>query len=310
METNLKAIELRDLWRRYKDEKDEKARERLVLAYAPLVKYVAGRMSSGLPSHVEEADLISYGLLGLISAIERFEPEREIKFETFAITRIKEIVPIWKKEHYDDGETWERVLHVDEHTGAADLSMDPNDPDVMFAAMWQAVRHPWDMRSGGPGSDLFRTLDGGRTWQPMSASAGFPTGVLGDYFDNPLSIVLYAPTIAIISGLETAMLRHAYRAGLFPMAELDMEPGRPEALSWWSPRRRGVLPLRNLRVTRSLAKSCHELYRVTVTKVQLPPSTCWSRMLPVWILLDGASVFRDFSSCSRWPGTVRCTPTI
>ena len=89
METNLKAIELRDLWRRYKDERDEKARERLVLAYAPLVKYVAGRMSSGLPSHVEEADLISYGLLGLISAIERFEPEREIKFETFAITRIK-----------------------------------------------------------------------------------------------------------------------------------------------------------------------------------------------------------------------------
>ena len=89
METNLKAIELRDLWSRYKDERDEKARERLVLAYAPLVKYVAGRMSSGLPSHVEEADLISYGLLGLISAIERFEPEREIKFETFAITRIK-----------------------------------------------------------------------------------------------------------------------------------------------------------------------------------------------------------------------------
>src|SRR5215217_7415194 len=89
METNLKAIELKDLWRRYKDERDEKARERLVLAYAPLVKYVAGRVSSGLPSHVEEADLISYGLLGLISAIDRFEPEREIKFETYAIPRIR-----------------------------------------------------------------------------------------------------------------------------------------------------------------------------------------------------------------------------
>ena len=89
MHTNRKAIELKDLWTRYKDERDEKAREQLVLAYAPLVKYVAGRMSSGLPSHVEEADLISYGLLGLIAAIERFEPEREIKFETFAITRIK-----------------------------------------------------------------------------------------------------------------------------------------------------------------------------------------------------------------------------
>ena len=89
METNVKAIELRDLWRRYKDNGDPQARERLVLAYSPLVKYVAGRMSSGLPAHVEEADLISYGLLGLISAIERFEPAREIRFETFAITRIK-----------------------------------------------------------------------------------------------------------------------------------------------------------------------------------------------------------------------------
>ena len=89
METNVKAIELRDLWRRYKDEGDPGARERLVLAYSPLVKYVAGRMASGLPAHVEEGDLISYGLIGLISAIERFEPERQIKFETFAITRIK-----------------------------------------------------------------------------------------------------------------------------------------------------------------------------------------------------------------------------
>ena len=89
METNLKAIELKDLWRRYKEDGDQGARERLVLAYAPLVKYVAGRMSSGLPAHVEEADLISYGLLGLISAIERFDPGRDIRFETFAITRIK-----------------------------------------------------------------------------------------------------------------------------------------------------------------------------------------------------------------------------
>jgi RNA polymerase sigma factor FliA len=59
------------------------------VAYSPLVKYVAGRMSSGLPAHVEEADLISYGLIGLISAIERFEPEREIKFETYAVPRIR-----------------------------------------------------------------------------------------------------------------------------------------------------------------------------------------------------------------------------
>src|SRR5213075_748945 len=82
-------IELKDLWRRFKTSGDERARERLVVAYSPLVKYVAGRMASGLPAHVDEADLISYGLVGLISAIERFELEREIKFETYAITRIK-----------------------------------------------------------------------------------------------------------------------------------------------------------------------------------------------------------------------------
>jgi RNA polymerase sigma factor for flagellar operon FliA len=89
METNVKSIELKDLWRRYKRDGDDRARERLVVAYSPLVKYVSGRMASGLPAHVEEADLISYGLGGLISAIERFELEREIKFETYAITRIK-----------------------------------------------------------------------------------------------------------------------------------------------------------------------------------------------------------------------------
>jgi RNA polymerase sigma factor for flagellar operon FliA len=89
METNVKAVELRELWRRYKDQGDERAREQLVVAYSPLVKFIAGRMASGLPAHVEEADLISYGLLGLIGAIERFDTDREIKFETFAVARVK-----------------------------------------------------------------------------------------------------------------------------------------------------------------------------------------------------------------------------
>src|ERR1044072_6914461 len=59
LETNVKAIELRELWRRYKGSGSDRAREPLVVAYSPLVKYVAGRMSSGLPAHVEESDLIS-----------------------------------------------------------------------------------------------------------------------------------------------------------------------------------------------------------------------------------------------------------
>jgi RNA polymerase sigma factor FliA len=89
VDANVKAVELKDLWRRYRTAGDEWARERLVVAYSPIVKYVAGRLASGLPTHVDEADLISYGLGGLISAIERFEPDREIKFETYAIPRIK-----------------------------------------------------------------------------------------------------------------------------------------------------------------------------------------------------------------------------
>jgi len=84
-----RADETQQLWLDFRQTGDQKIRDRLILTYAPLVKYVAGRMNSHLPAHVEESDLISYGLLGLISAIERFDPSREIKFETFAITRIK-----------------------------------------------------------------------------------------------------------------------------------------------------------------------------------------------------------------------------
>ena len=68
---------------------DQALRDRLILTYAPLVKYVAGRLGTGLPAHVEEGDLVSYGLLGLIGAIERYEPDRDVKFETYAIARIK-----------------------------------------------------------------------------------------------------------------------------------------------------------------------------------------------------------------------------
>jgi RNA polymerase sigma factor for flagellar operon FliA len=77
------------LWRQYKSSKDQAVRDRLILTYAPLVKYVAGRLGSGLPAHVDEGDLVSYGLLGLIGAIERYDPDRDVKFETYAIARIK-----------------------------------------------------------------------------------------------------------------------------------------------------------------------------------------------------------------------------
>jgi RNA polymerase sigma factor for flagellar operon FliA len=80
---------MQSLWLEYVRTKDRVIRDRLIVNYAPLVKYVAGRLGSGLPAHVDEGDLVSYGLLGLIGAIERYDPTRDIKFETFAMSRIK-----------------------------------------------------------------------------------------------------------------------------------------------------------------------------------------------------------------------------
>jgi RNA polymerase sigma factor for flagellar operon FliA len=85
----LAPTDLQSLWRAYRQTGDENLRERLVLTYAPLVKFVAGRLRSTMPAHVEEEELISCGLLGLLSAINRYDPDREAKFETFAIQRIR-----------------------------------------------------------------------------------------------------------------------------------------------------------------------------------------------------------------------------
>ena len=80
---------LAQLWMDYVDSREGALRDRLILHYAPLVKYVAGRVGSGLPAHVEQADLVSYGTFGLIDAISRYEPSREIKFESYAMARIR-----------------------------------------------------------------------------------------------------------------------------------------------------------------------------------------------------------------------------
>jgi RNA polymerase sigma factor for flagellar operon FliA len=80
---------LRALWEQFKSVGDTGVRERLILHYSPLVKYVAGRVGVGLPPNIEQADLVSYGIFGLIDAIEKFDIDRAIKFETYAISRIR-----------------------------------------------------------------------------------------------------------------------------------------------------------------------------------------------------------------------------
>ena len=83
------AAQIERLWADYKAQADADVREQLILHYSPLVKYVAGRVAVGLPQNVEQSDLVSYGIFGLIDAIEKFDPARGYKFETYAIARIK-----------------------------------------------------------------------------------------------------------------------------------------------------------------------------------------------------------------------------
>lgn len=83
------AAALAQLWRDYKTRAQPELRDQLILHYSPLVKYVAGRVGVGLPSNIDQSDLVSYGIFGLIDAIEKFDLERAIKFETYAISRIR-----------------------------------------------------------------------------------------------------------------------------------------------------------------------------------------------------------------------------
>ncbi len=81
--------DLEQIWREFRATKDPGLRNRLVLQYAPLVKYVAGRLRTRMPDSVEQDDLVSDGVLGLMDAIERFEPARGLSFQTFAVPRIR-----------------------------------------------------------------------------------------------------------------------------------------------------------------------------------------------------------------------------
>ncbi len=86
---NQQLEDLASIWVAFKKDGDPDLRERLILNYAPLVKFVAGRVGASLPPSVDHNDLVSYGILGLIDAIEKFELTREVKFETYAIPRIR-----------------------------------------------------------------------------------------------------------------------------------------------------------------------------------------------------------------------------
>ncbi|HEX9730121.1 MAG TPA: hypothetical protein VGA37_16615 [Gemmatimonadales bacterium] len=106
----------------------------------------------------------------------------------------------------DGGRTWTKVLYVDERTGAADLVMDPGNPSKLFAAMWQHRRWPWFFNSGGPGSGLYLTWDGGTTWSELTEDDGLPAGDLGRI---GLAIARGRPNVvyALVEATKSVLLR-------------------------------------------------------------------------------------------------------
>jgi RNA polymerase sigma factor for flagellar operon FliA len=128
-----RAEDTQQLWLEYRRTGDRALRDRLILTYAPLVKYVAGRLGSGLPAHVDEGDLTSYGLLGLMGAIERFDPTREIKFETYAIARIKgQIIDELRAMDWVPRSVRSRAREIERAIGAleAKLGRAPEDGEI------------------------------------------------------------------------------------------------------------------------------------------------------------------------------------
>ena len=111
---------------------------------------------------------------------------------------------VYKTE--DGGKTWNRVLYVDEKTGASDLVIDPSNPNHLIASMWQFRRWPWFFKSGGPGSGLYSTYDGGRTWKKATEEDGLPEGEIGRI---GLAISRSNPEIvyAMVEAAQSALLR-------------------------------------------------------------------------------------------------------
>jgi RNA polymerase sigma factor FliA len=173
------SIALAEAWRRYKRTGDHNARNKLILAYSPIVKYVAGRMASRMPAHVEMADLISSGLGGLIQAVERFDPERGTKFESYAGARIRgaifdelrslDWVPRSVRGEARDIEKATVELSTRLHRMptdaelAAQMSMEPEELDSSLQrvgdAQVVALDQPWDIgEADGFETTLLQTL--------------------------------------------------------------------------------------------------------------------------------------------------------
>jgi photosystem II stability/assembly factor-like uncharacterized protein len=143
----------------------------------------------------------------------------------------------------DGGKTWEKILYVDQKTGGADLAMQPGNPNKLIAAMWEHRRWPWFFKSGGPGSGLYMTVDGGNNWQKLTPKEGLPGGDLGRIgiaFSTNRPKIVYA----LVEAKRSVLLRS--EDGGLSWKTVNKEPGisnRPFYYSriWVNPRNENIV---------------------------------------------------------------------
>jgi photosystem II stability/assembly factor-like uncharacterized protein len=110
----------------------------------------------------------------------------------------------------DGGKTWKRVLYVNDQTGAITLAMDPNNPQVLYASMWQLYRRPWVFSSGGPGSGIYKTTDGGAHWTNITHNSGLPSGIFGK-----VGVAVAPSDPNVVYALVQANYKPGHPGGLF-----------------------------------------------------------------------------------------------
>ena len=126
----------------------------------------------------------------------------------------------------DGGQTWKKILYVNDHTGAATLAMNPRNPQVIYASMWQMSRRPWTFSSGGPDSGIYKSTDGGATWSNITHNPGLPTGIIGK---ASLAVapsdpnIVYAMVQARVAGQAGALFRSDDAGGTWKLVNAEQE---------------------------------------------------------------------------------------